>query len=54
MRNTKKLGCLLTLTCLSLFTPSAFAGEADLHIPDLTQVRFSGLGGISGHTLMLL
>jgi K(+)-stimulated pyrophosphate-energized sodium pump len=28
------------------------ASEADIHIPDLTQVRFDGLGGLSGLTLM--
>ncbi len=30
------------------------AGEADIHIPDLTQVTFAGLGGIRGLTLMYL
>ena len=30
------------------------ASEADIHIPDLTQVKFSGLGGVSGVTLMYL
>ena len=33
---------------------SAFASEADIHIPDLTQVKFDGLGGIHGSTLMYL
>src|ERR1035437_1185916 len=32
----------------------AFAGEADIKIPDLTQVKFAGLGGISGEMLMYL
>jgi len=32
----------------------AFASEADIKIPDLSQVKFDGLGGVSGHTLMLL
>ena len=32
----------------------AFASEADIKIPDLTQVRFAGLGGISGEMLMYL
>jgi K(+)-stimulated pyrophosphate-energized sodium pump len=31
---------------------SASAGEADIHIPDLTQIKFDGLGGISGIALM--
>jgi K(+)-stimulated pyrophosphate-energized sodium pump len=30
------------------------AGEADIQIPDLTQVRFDGLGGLSGITLMYI
>ena len=33
---------------------SAFASEADIHIPDLTQVKFDGLGGIHGSTLMYI
>src|SRR5579885_529412 len=32
--------------------PSLRASEADIKIPDLTQVRFDGLGGLSGLTLM--
>ncbi|HEX7469900.1 MAG TPA: sodium-translocating pyrophosphatase [Verrucomicrobiae bacterium] len=32
----------------------ASAGEADIHIPDLTQVRFEGLGGVSGEMLMYI
>jgi K(+)-stimulated pyrophosphate-energized sodium pump len=35
-------------------SPSAFAGEADIHIPDLSGVKFDGLGGISGATLMFI
>jgi len=31
---------------------AAFAGEADIHIPDLTQVTFAGLGGVHGTKLM--
>ena len=34
--------------------PVLRAGEADLSIPDLTQVRFEGLGGISGEALMFI
>src|SRR4029077_20020390 len=30
----------------------ALAGEADIKLPDLAQVKFNGLGGISGITLM--
>jgi K(+)-stimulated pyrophosphate-energized sodium pump len=42
------------LGTLLLTTTGVFAGEADIKIPDLTQVKFDGLGGVSGHTLMLL
>ncbi len=35
-------------------TSVARASEADIKIPDLTQVRFDGLGGMSGITLMYL
>jgi K(+)-stimulated pyrophosphate-energized sodium pump len=39
----------------ALFTaPAAFAGEADIHIPDLNGVKFDGLGGVSGVTLMYI
>ena len=30
------------------------ASEADIHIPPLDTVKFAGLGGVSGHTLMML
>ena len=36
------------------FLPSLRASEADIKIPDLTHVRFDGLGGMSGETLMYL
>ncbi len=53
MRTTKKLfvwGVLL----LTVFGGSwaTFASEADIKIPDLTAVKFDGLGGVSGITLM--
>ncbi len=35
-------------------TSVAHASEANIHIPDLTQVSFSGLGGTSGITLMYI
>src|SRR6185369_8967757 len=35
-----------------LASTGAYASEADIRIPDLTQVKFPGLGGISGVTLM--
>ncbi|MBI2512357.1 MAG: sodium-translocating pyrophosphatase [Opitutae bacterium] len=43
----------LALTALAAAAPS-FASEADIKIPDLTQVHFDGLGGMSGLTLMYL
>src|SRR5437763_1800685 len=33
---------------------SASASEADINIPDLTKVKFDGLGGMSGSSLMYL
>jgi K(+)-stimulated pyrophosphate-energized sodium pump len=55
MRNTKSL-LTRSLGVFAIFGSSlgAFASEADIKIPDLTAVKFNGLGGISGHTLMML
>ncbi len=36
------------------FSHGAFASEADIDIPSLNQVTFSGLGGMSGLTLMYM
>ena len=44
---------LSLLFTLGLAVPSN-ASEADINIPDLTAVKFAGLGGVSGHTLMML
>ena len=33
---------------------SVLAGEADIKIPDLTGVKFDGLGGVSGIVVALL
>jgi len=54
MRNKtlKFLGLLLLLT-LGLACQLS-ASEADIKIPDLSTVKFAGLGGVSGHTLMML
>jgi K(+)-stimulated pyrophosphate-energized sodium pump len=50
-RNSLKFGAVT----LALVLPSLLrASEADIKIPDLTKVRFSGLGGISGEMLMYL
>jgi K(+)-stimulated pyrophosphate-energized sodium pump len=40
------------LAAALVVSPCAFAGEADIHIPDLSGVKFDGLGGVSGVTLM--
>ncbi|HVZ66145.1 MAG TPA: sodium-translocating pyrophosphatase [Lacunisphaera sp.] len=53
LSNAWKLMGALVLALAACATP-AFAGEADIHIPDLTAVRFDGLGGVSGLTLMYL
>ncbi|HTI99352.1 MAG TPA: sodium-translocating pyrophosphatase [Dongiaceae bacterium] len=45
---------LTSLAVLGLGGQGALASEADIHIPELTTVKFDGLGGVSGHTLMLL
>jgi K(+)-stimulated pyrophosphate-energized sodium pump len=45
---------LAVLAASMLLSPTLFAGEADIHIPDLTGVHFDGLGGVSGSTLMYL
>ena len=44
---------VLQLFTLGLAT-SLTAGEADIKIPPLDTVKFASLGGVSGHTLMLL
>ena len=54
MKKTKILLLALAAFCLFGLGTNAFAGEADIHIPDLTQVKFAGLGGISGTALMML
>ena len=43
----------LALTVLGAATP-AFASEADIHLPDLNAITFSGLGGVSGSMLMYI
>jgi K(+)-stimulated pyrophosphate-energized sodium pump len=46
--------CLLILTMMFAGASGVFASEADIKIPDLTPVKFDGLGGVSGVTLMYL
>ena len=49
--NSLQLGA----AALAASLPSVLrAGEADIKIPDLTQVKFDGLGGVTGSTLMYL
>src|SRR5580658_2364729 len=45
---------LAALAVMFGFAQGVFAGEADIKIPDLTGVKFDGLGGVSGATLMYL
>src|SRR5208282_937334 len=52
MKKTKILLWALAMFCLFGLATNVFAGEADIKIPDLTQVKFDGLGGVSGLTLM--
>src|SRR6266545_1381195 len=52
MRHLGRNLAVLALLCCA--TATTFAGEADIKIPDLTQVKFDGLGGISGSALMYL
>src|SRR5207249_8942869 len=40
------------LILLAAGAVNASASEADIKIPDLSQVKFAGLGGVSGVTLM--
>ncbi len=54
MKNYKTSKCWAALAALIGFAPGAFAGDADINIPDLTGVKFQGLGGVSGATLMYL
>src|SRR5215213_4110336 len=52
-KNTRRV--LVTLgSLLLLIPPKLFASEADIKIPDLSQVAFNGLGGMSGSVLMYL
>src|SRR5436190_238577 len=50
----RKFGFLLVLMALSCGATMAVAGEGDITIPDLTMVKFAGLGGMSGAVLMYL
>src|SRR5271156_2867411 len=54
MFNKKTWLRFAALAAALVVSPGAFAGEADIHIPDLSGVKFDGLGGVSGATLMYL
>ncbi|HRT55431.1 MAG TPA: sodium-translocating pyrophosphatase [Candidatus Paceibacterota bacterium] len=52
MRNKNTLYWVLLGLALLGASTGVFASEADIKIPDLSQVKFEGLGGISGTALM--
>jgi K(+)-stimulated pyrophosphate-energized sodium pump len=52
MQKNKTWLRILLLIAVFGSASAAFAGEADIHIPDLTQVTFAGLGGVHGTALM--
>jgi K(+)-stimulated pyrophosphate-energized sodium pump len=52
MRHNKYWFWTILLFTALLATTGAYASEADIKIPDLTQVKFDGLGGLSGLGLM--
>src|SRR5208282_5802518 len=54
MFNKKTWLRFAALAAALVVSPRVFAGEADIHIPDLSGVHFDGLGGVSGATLMYL
>jgi K(+)-stimulated pyrophosphate-energized sodium pump len=51
--NTIRL-LILALFCTLGLAFNATAGEADIKIPPLDTVKFAGLGGMTGHTLMMI
>jgi K(+)-stimulated pyrophosphate-energized sodium pump len=54
MRNNKLWSWVILGLAAFGCSTTAFASEGNIIIPDLTQVKFTGLGGISGSTLMYL
>ncbi len=54
MKKTKISLWALAAFCLFGLATNVFAGEADIKIPSLSEVKFAGLGGISGEMLMYL
>ena len=54
MTNNKNWVRLLLFFITLLASTACYASEADINIPSLDAVKFAGLGGISGTTLMYL
>src|SRR5262245_27376165 len=54
MTNNKYWVRLLLFFVMLCASTAAYAGEADINIPSLDTVKFAGLGGMSGTTLMYL
>jgi K(+)-stimulated pyrophosphate-energized sodium pump len=54
MHKTKLRTIVLIIIAMFGVCSGAFASEADLHIPDLSTVRFEGMGGVTGPQLMYL
>jgi K(+)-stimulated pyrophosphate-energized sodium pump len=54
MKKIKILSWPLAMFCLLGFATNALASDVNINIPDLTQTKFDGLGGVSGVTLMYL
>jgi len=54
MRNNNYWRWAPVVLIMLMASTGVYAGEADIHIPDLTQVKFANLGGVSGITLMYL
>ena len=52
MTHNKHCFWIVVLFMTLLASTGAYASEADINIPDLTQVKFDGLGGLSGIALM--
>src|SRR5436309_326030 len=52
MRNNKNWFWIVLGFLTLLASTGVYASEADINIPDLSQVKFQGLGGVGGVTLM--
>src|SRR2546426_9967372 len=54
MKSNKCWGIIILFITLLASTAGYAAGEGDINVPPLDAVRFEGLGGVSGTTLMYL